>query len=155
MKHSVLKSEEVSDLMKSIYGLVIIIVIVLFITFYLFPFSEKGDAKIKSISVEELHEKLKADPKPVLLDVRTKEEFEGPLGHLEGALHIPMSKLEASIDTLNAYKDREIIVYCRSGVRSYSATVTLTEKGFKAINLRGGILAWNRLQDELKKMEQQ
>ncbi len=140
--------------MKTIYVFIIILVIVLFIAFYLFPFSDEGDKKIQSISVEELYEKLKTDPKPVLLDVRTKEELEGPLGHLEGAVHVPMSRLKAGTDTLNAYKDREIVVYCRSGVRSYSAAATLMEKGFRAINLRGGILTWKRFQKKLKEQEE-
>ena len=84
---------------------------------------------------------LMNDPNVVILDVRTAEEFNE--GHLEGALNIDwkqdgfMEKAKVALP-----KDRTIAVYCRSGRRSASASESLTAEGYKAVNLKGGILAW-------------
>ena len=84
---------------------------------------------------------LMNDPNVVILDVRTAEEFNE--GHLEGALNIDwkqdgfMEKAKVAL-----YKDRTIAVYCRSGRRSANAAESLTAEGYKAVNLKGGILAW-------------
>ncbi|MGL5705306.1 MAG: DsrE/DsrF/DrsH-like family protein [Tannerellaceae bacterium] len=71
----------------------------------------------------------------LLLDVRTKEEFE--LGHIEGAINIPVDNLRNSLQTLNPKQD--IIVYCAIGLRGYLAYRILEQNGFTAIrNLSGG-----------------
>jgi adenylyltransferase/sulfurtransferase len=58
---------------------------------------------------------------------------------------IPLSELESRIDELNEHKNREVIVYCRSGNRSGKATNILREDGFQAFNMSGGMLAWNKM----------
>lgn len=98
-----------------------------------------------SISAEEAYKKMNTEDSLVFVDVRTVEEFEGPLGHIEGAVLIPLHTLEKDADKLNLYKDREIIVYCRSGNRSQDGTIILRNKGFNAKNMLGGIRAWNSL----------
>lgn len=76
-----------------------------------------------------------------LLDVRTPEEFAE--GHIAGAQNINvqdsgfLSKATRSID-----KERPVYIYCRSGKRSMTAATLLSEKGYRTINLDGGILAW-------------
>lgn len=77
----------------------------------------------------------------VLLDVRTPDERKAR--HIKGSLHIPSYELVSRTDELNKYKDKEIICYCASGMRSSSAAYLLSKKGFKAANMRGGISAWN------------
>jgi len=87
---------------------------------------------------------LKAvDSTVVLLDVRTKEEYDGELGHLRGAILIPVQELEVRIGELDSLKSRTIVVYCRSGGRSARATALLQSKGFHALNMEGGIKRWN------------
>ena len=77
----------------------------------------------------------------VILDVR--EESEVQQGHVIDAIHIPLGKLADRIAELDAYKDKEVIVNCRSGHRSASACVRLRKSGFeKVYNLKGGIMAW-------------
>lgn len=76
-----------------------------------------------------------------VLDVRTPQEFAE--GHVPGATNIPVQELEARIAELDAYKDQDIDVICRSGSRSSSATKTLRGSGFaRASNVRGGTMAW-------------
>jgi rhodanese-related sulfurtransferase len=97
------------------------------------------------ITVEQVQEKIKAEEELILLDVRTGHEFEGPLGHISGAVLIPISELESRLDEIGKYKDKELIVYCKYGGRSKRATKILREQGFDAVNMVGGILAWNEM----------
>ncbi|MCF7796354.1 MAG: rhodanese-like domain-containing protein [Lentisphaeria bacterium] len=98
-----------------------------------------------NISVAELREKLDLEADLILLDVRTQAEWDGPLGHLEGARLIPLQALSKRYRELESVRNKEIVVYCRSGNRSQVATVLLREKGFNAINMLGGMRAWNQL----------
>ena len=77
----------------------------------------------------------------LFLDVRTSQEFKYD-GSIKNALLIPVNVLEKKITLLEYYKDKKIIVYCRSGRRSRLATEFLKKNNFNAINLDGGYLAW-------------
>ena len=98
-----------------------------------------------SVSVEEALKMKTENDSLVFVDVRTVKEFDGPLGHIEGAILIPLNKLNDEINKLDDYKDREIIVYCRSGNRSQNGTRILRKNGFDAKNMLGGIKVWNKL----------
>jgi glyoxylase-like metal-dependent hydrolase (beta-lactamase superfamily II)/rhodanese-related sulfurtransferase len=76
-----------------------------------------------------------------ILDVRETEEFTGPLGHIEGAVLIPLGELAGRLDELK--RDYPIVAVCRAGGRSAQATVILQQAGFGDIaNLNGGMLRW-------------
>ena len=76
-----------------------------------------------------------------ILDVREPEEFTGPLGHIRGALLIPLGELADRSSELA--RDRPIVAVCRAGSRSAQATVILREAGFTNVaNLSGGMLRW-------------
>ena len=93
------------------------------------------------ISVDELQRALQQNEKITLLDVRTHEEFEA--ANL-GGVHIPLDELEEKYTQLD--KNDDIVVLCRSGRRSQTATEFLQEKGYpKVRNITGGILAWQQL----------
>jgi len=74
----------------------------------------------------------------LILDVRQPDEFRA--GHIAGAKLIPLNELQRRMDDLP--KDTEILCVCRSGSRSSIATNQLNNGGFKAINLRGGMMGW-------------
>lgn len=95
-----------------------------------------------SISAREAYELLQRDTSTVVLDVRTEEEFRSSTGRMERSLLMPLQDLQKRIGELSPYKERTILVYCRSGVRSRNAVTLLEKSGFKAINLEGGILEW-------------
>jgi rhodanese-related sulfurtransferase len=99
----------------------------------------------KDVTVTELKNRLERKEDVVLLDVRTKEEYEGKTGHLPGAILIPVQELENRYQELDSLKNKEIVAYCRSGVRSAWASKFLGEKGFKVLNLEGGIMSWNEI----------
>ncbi len=76
-----------------------------------------------------------------VVDVRERDEFNGPLGHVPGAKLLPMGSLVDRQDSLE--KDKPIVVVCRSGARSAQASVMLGKAGFdKVANLSGGMLRW-------------
>ena len=84
---------------------------------------------------------LIADTNVVVLDVRTAAEFAE--GHLERAILIDQGQsdfLEKAKATLPT--DKTIAIYCRSGRRSANAAGRLAEVGYKCVNLKGGIMAW-------------
>jgi sulfur dioxygenase len=85
------------------------------------------------------------DPnRPFLLDVREPDEFSGELGHVPGAVLIPLPELSARAAELAPFKDRDIVVICRAGVRSATAAAILTGLGFEHVsNLKGGMLDWD------------
>jgi len=77
----------------------------------------------------------------VLLDVREMNEVK--TGMLDKAIHIPMSALKKRLPELDKFREKSILVYCRSGSRSGSVCRTLSSRGFeKVYNLAGGIMAW-------------
>lgn len=84
-----------------------------------------------------------SDSSIVLLDVRTPAEFTGETGHMRGALLLPVEELEGRAGELEGVKDRLIIAYCRTGRRSRNAAALLRGRGFRVLNLEGGILAWD------------
>jgi glyoxylase-like metal-dependent hydrolase (beta-lactamase superfamily II)/rhodanese-related sulfurtransferase len=82
------------------------------------------------------------DP-PLVLDVREADEYSGELGHLPGSRHLPLRELARRSDELATYRNRSVVVVCRSGVRSTTAAAILTSLGFDHVsNMKGGMLAW-------------
>ncbi|MGZ8256975.1 MAG: rhodanese-like domain-containing protein [Gallionella sp.] len=76
-----------------------------------------------------------------VLDVREPAEFDA--GHLLNAKLIPLGKLNARISELDKYRDKPMVVVCRSGNRSGTATALLTKAGFTQVyNMAGGVMAW-------------
>ncbi len=98
-------------------------------------------ANFESVKPAVAYELIKKDPDIVILDVRTEREYRQD-GHLKGAKLIPLQQLEERMDELEPYKKREILVYCRSGRRSVKASRLLAERGFRPINIKGGITDW-------------
>ncbi|HLY47329.1 MAG TPA: MBL fold metallo-hydrolase [Stellaceae bacterium] len=76
-----------------------------------------------------------------ILDVREVSEFTGPLGHIRGAVLIPLGELAERTGELQP--DRPIVAVCRAGGRSAQATNILQQAGFNDVaNLTGGMLRW-------------
>ncbi len=76
-----------------------------------------------------------------IIDVRERDEFDGPLGRIGGAKWIPLGELPARVVELS--RDRPVVAVCRSGARSAQASVLLSKGGFAHVaNLAGGMLRW-------------
>jgi sulfur-carrier protein adenylyltransferase/sulfurtransferase len=97
------------------------------------------DASIEITPVE-VAAWLERDDRPFLLDVREPNEWE--IGHLPGATRISVNELQGRLNELDTA--REMVVYCRSGVRSGRAVDMLRAAGFRKVkNMSGGILRWS------------
>ena len=93
-----------------------------------------------NITVQELKNKIDNNENFILLDVR--EQFEINIASLNNTLHIPMLDIPKRIQALN--KNDEIIVFCKSGIRSMNVCNYLYNNKFKKIsNLLGGIKKWS------------
>ena len=103
--------------------------------------------KVDVVSMDEFQNKI-LDQKTVILDVRTQEEYFGPLGHIEGSILIPINELENRLNELNEYKKNTIYVVCRSGNRSEFGKDILNENNFTAVNVDGGMLNWKAEKSE-------
>jgi len=96
---------------------------------------------MNNITVEELKKRLDAGEELNIVDVR--EPHEKAEFNIGGVL-IPLGKIQSmQIDEIEDLKDKEVILYCRSGNRSGQACMFLDTMGFKNTrNLVGGVLAW-------------
>tara|TARA_B100000609_G_C17219329_1_gene438881 strand:- start:632 stop:1783 length:1152 start_codon:yes stop_codon:yes gene_type:complete len=80
-----------------------------------------------------------------LIDVRSLDEYRGPLGHIEGSELVPLGTLESQIVSWD--RDERYVVVCRSGGRSGRAAMLMEEKGFNnVVSMAGGMNRWNALQ---------
>jgi len=100
--------------------------------------------RVQQLTPREVQARLASSAHPLLLDVRDREEFTGELGHVARSILIPLKELPARAGELESYKDKEIIVICRAGVRSTTAAALLTGLGFEHVaNLKGGMVEWD------------
>jgi len=95
-------------------------------------------ANFESITAKQAQTLLMNDNNVTLLDVRTIPEYK--IGHVRGAKLIPLGKLEANLDKLEADRNKKIIIYCRSGNRSVAASRILKEHGFVPLNVKQGMI---------------
>ena len=94
------------------------------------------------ISQQELLTALKtADHNIVVLDVRSAEEYEE--GHLANAINVSHNTVVDKLNFLSQYKDKKVVVHCRSGRRAAFAENILAENGFKNVHhLTGDMNGW-------------
>jgi len=96
----------------------------------------RGEVEITT--PKELAERMRGGETPFILDVRSEREVGA--GRIRGAVHIPLDELEERVGELP--RNREIICYCATGLRSYVACRKLVQRGFRAKNLTGSWESW-------------
>ncbi len=95
--------------------------------------------EVKTLTGEELQQKIKTNPSLQLLDVRTTDEYQE--AHIPHARLIPVDELRNHLQELDLAQ--ETVVYCRVGLRGYLAARILLQHGFtKVFNLTGGFLSF-------------
>jgi rhodanese-related sulfurtransferase len=96
------------------------------------------------IDTKSLARTLDAQEVPALIDVREPDEFVGPLGHIKGAVNVPLNGLTSNPAQLTPYKDKSIVLICRTDRRASAAAFALRASGFRNIAVvRGGMTQWN------------
>ena len=93
-------------------------------------------AELGNVNVGEVIELVASGA--LLLDVRADHEWAA--GRAPDAVHITLSEIPDRLDSLS--KERVIVCVCRTGSRSWRAGTFLIERGFNAVNLEGGLVAW-------------
>ena len=105
---------------------------------------KKSAVTFRSVEPAAICDYIKKHPDAVLLDVRTKAEFEGKTrpryGTLRNAINIPIQELESKLSTISHLKNKEVLVYCSHSQRSPRASYLLTQNGFTNVtNMDGGM----------------
>ena len=100
--------------------------------------SEK--AMYVEITAEEAKKIMDSGEEYILLDVREQEEFDA--GHIPGAILISYTEIDEKAEAMLLDKDKQILVYCRSGRRSKIAAESLAKLGYTNIKEFGGIIDW-------------
>jgi uncharacterized membrane protein YdjX (TVP38/TMEM64 family)/rhodanese-related sulfurtransferase len=94
-------------------------------------------------SLCDLKASLASDQRPLILDVRDPDEFDGPLGHIDGAINVPLGRLSTVRPELSG-RTRPVVVVCRTDKRSAEAAAILRAGGVQNVKvLRGGMEAWS------------
>ena len=96
-------------------------------------------AAYQKISAEEAYEMM-ASQEVVVVDVRTREEYDG--GHIENAVLVPNESIDSEMPEVLPDKEATLLVYCRSGRRSKIAADIFVKAGFTSVYDFGGINDW-------------
>ena len=110
-------------------------------TFILILFSAcSSNGNIRDISANNLANQLERSDM-LILDVRTPQEYAA--GHVPSAINMPHTSVKSQLEKLQEYKDKTIVIYCKSGRRAAMARQTLTDAGFKQLlHLDGDMDGW-------------
>lgn len=101
---------------------------------------EKTSNTFEQITADEAKAIMDSEESYVILDVRTKGEYDS--GHIEGAILIPDYEVGTKAESVLSDKDELILVYCRSGNRSKNAASELAALGYTNVKEFGGIIGW-------------
>jgi rhodanese-related sulfurtransferase len=95
---------------------------------------------VTTIAPQELKAKMDNKAEFLLLDVREPDEYEEY--NLGGKL-MPLGDLLVRLDELESWRDKDVVVHCRSGKRSEAACEVMAQMGFSQVhNLQGGVMGW-------------
>lgn len=95
--------------------------------------NKKFKREVKEVNLDEINLN-----EYIPIDVRSRREFRE--NHLEGAINIPLPDVKRNIENKIKNKNRKVLVYCQSGIRSAKAVEIMEELGYTQVyNLKGGI----------------
>lgn len=99
------------------------------------------DQGIRKISAAEVLRSMDGEPGPVVLDVRSQEEYRA--SHIPGAINIPYDRIRERLQDLRQFESRDIVLVCRTGRRAGIAGEVLLEAGFESVwDLDGHMVGW-------------
>jgi rhodanese-related sulfurtransferase len=106
-------------------------------------------AGVPFVTPKALNEKLAEGADLLVIDVREPAEFTDTLGHIKGAINVPLGRVSATLaenaDALKDYADTPVYVVCRSANRAASAARVLKRAGMSRVSvMSGGMLGWKR-----------
>lgn len=104
-------------------------------------YQKTRESEYVTITAEEAKNMMDSNSELIILDVRTKEEYNS--GHIEESILIPNNEILEQAEEKLLNKDATILVYCRSGRRSAMAAQELSDLGYTNVYDFGGILDWS------------
>ena len=99
------------------------------------------DAEFGSMSIWEARDLIEGEAEVIVVDVRTEAEFLN--GHIAGSILLPVDEIEDYAESILLDRDAVILVICRSGNRSRTASQALANLGFTNVYDIGGIISWS------------
>ncbi len=124
---------------RLVLTLVVIIAVSALIIYYTQIHLPSTTISFGDVTVEEAKSLVESNVSLIIVDVRTREEYDS--SHIEGAILIPVSELEGRINELS--KEKELLIYCRTGNRSSNSVNILKANGYtKIFHMNDGIIAW-------------
>lgn len=122
--------------------------VLIFIGIYVF--SSQGLKGGPEISAQETAALMKGEPRPVLIDLRERADYEQ--GFIVGAISVPSADLKEQLASLKLPKTDPVVLYSADDTRTREATRLLYENGHHgALTLKGGIAAWQAAGQALAK----
>lgn len=94
----------------------------------------------KDINFSELKKKIDKVDDFILIDVRTKQEYDS--GYIKSAINVPLDNILSIKDSKEISSDCDIVLYCRSGMRGRAAAEKLVQNGYTNVYCAGGIMNW-------------
>ena len=123
------------------------------ILFGIFVFSSQGLRGGPEISVKDAVGLLKGDPRPAVIDLRERADYDQ--GHLPGAICVPFAAFKDRLESLKLAKSDAVVLYSTDDARARDATKHLYDNGYQgALTLIGGIEAWRTAGQPLEKSPQ-
>lgn len=103
-------------------------------------FGKSTSASVRTLKPAEFRSEMDKSKTKLVIDVREPDEYKS--GFIQGAKNIPLSQLEQRLGEIP--KDRDVLLYCRSGMRSKSAARILSKHGYTRLaHLQGGVSSWD------------
>ena len=116
-----------------------------------FVFSSQGLKGGPEISVKDAVGLLKGDPRPAVIDLRERADYDQ--GHLPGAVCVPFAEFKGRLESLKVAKTDTVVLYGADDASARDATRHLYDNGYQgALTLKGGIEAWRAAGQALEKL---
>ncbi len=123
----------------------LIVLIIIILSSIIISCNKSNNTQLKtSISVIDFKNKLDNNEILNIIDVRSESEYLGPVGNIPNSQLVPLPSIANFLNDLKNL-DGEVYVVCLSGKRSSIAAKLLRANNINALNIEGGMLAWNQL----------
>ena len=123
----------------------LIVLIIIILSSIIISCNKSNNTQLKtSISVIDFKNKLDNNEILNIIDVRSESEYLGPVGNIPNSQLVPLPSIANFLNDLKNL-DGEVYVVCLSGKRSSIAAKLLRANNINALNIEGGMLAWNKL----------
>ncbi len=120
--------------------LIITLILLVVVVGVIWKTQQPDSGSYEKITAEAAFSMMKERQDLIVVDVRTPGEYAE--GHIQGAINVPLQSIEAGDLSLVPDKDQTLLIYCRSGSRSASASKSLVKQGYTSVYDFGGIINW-------------